>query len=177
MKIRFKFTLIIIILLSLSLNQLKAQSVRGEITLNGDNKFEITPETNSVISLFKDFQTKKYELQFRFKAYDVPKNIYGETVVFFNFKTQIKKDGKLIKELQRKEPLPYLQGEGSLTAESFDFISMLSSIDGNDTKNSKYLGTLPEGEYKIVLQMIPLGFKGNINPLEIYFVLRRRPTR
>ncbi|NAS32715.1 hypothetical protein GTQ40_17170 [Flavobacteriaceae bacterium R38] len=175
MKVIVKIILLVVFVLGSI--QTRAQSVKGTLTLNNSNKIELSPENNSVVSLFRDFKMKKYAMQFHFKAYNVPKNIYGETVVLFNFITQIKKDGKLIKEIKREEPLPYFPGDMFLAPESFDFISILGSIDGNDTRNSKYLGTLPAGEYTIVLDIVPLGFEGNINPLEIYFALRKRPTR
>jgi hypothetical protein len=154
-----------------------AQIVKGRLTLNEKSRVDLVLETNSVTTLFKEFKTKKYNLGFQFKAYDIPKNCYDETVVFFNFYTRVEKDGKLIKEIKREEPFPYFPGDMFLGPESFDFISILGALDGGAGNNHKILGTMPEGEYTIKLAVIPDGFKGNINPLEIYFALRKRPTR
>ena len=170
-------TIFLIVFALGALGSIQAQSVDGELTLNGENKVELELETNSVVALFKDFKTKKYYLQFRFKSDDIPKNSYGETIVFFDFITQIRKNGKLIKEIKREQPFPYFPGDMFLAAETFDFISILSNMDGNNIKNPKLFGTLPEGEYTIKLMVNPKGFKGDINPLEIYFALRKRPTR
>jgi hypothetical protein len=158
-------------------NSIIAQTVKGRLTLNEKSRVDLVMETNSVTALFKEFKTKKYNLGFQFKAYDIPKNCYDETVVFFNFYTRVEKDGKLIKEIKREEPFPYFPGDMFLGPESFDFISILGALDGGAGNNHKILGIMPEGQYAIKLAVIPNGFKGNIIPLEIYFALRKRPTR
>ena len=172
-----KFILIAALILTAFTAQIKAQSVKGKLTLNEKSRVNLEMETNSVTSLFKDFKTRKYQLQFSFNAYAVKPNMYGEKVVFFDFVTQVKKNGKLIKEVRREQPFPYFPGDMFLGPESFDFISILSTVDGGDINNPDNVGTIPEGEYAITLRVIPHGFKGNINPLEIYFALRKRPTR
>ncbi|WP_394748082.1 hypothetical protein [Spongiimicrobium salis] len=154
-----------------------AQKIEGELHLNGKAKMELELETNSVVQLFKDFKTRKYQLQFRYDATDIPLNRYNETIVFFDFITQVKKDGKLLKEIRREEPFPYFPGDMFLAPETFDFISILSNIDGNNQKSPKNYGTMPPGNYSLVLLIEPKGFKGRIAPLEIYFALRKRPTR
>ncbi|GAB1858214.1 hypothetical protein MHTCC0001_30510 [Flavobacteriaceae bacterium MHTCC 0001] len=166
-----------IVTIILALGQSHAQSVKGGLTVNNSNTLEIDMETNSVVSLFKDFKTKKYKLGFSFKTYDVPKNSYGETIVFFDMITQVKKEGKLIKEIRREAPFPYFPGDMFLAPETFDFIPILSAIDGNNLKTPKHYGTMPAGNYSLVLIIEPKGFEGEIHPLEILFKLSRRPTR
>ncbi|WP_422860560.1 hypothetical protein ACOKFD_06905 [Flagellimonas sp. S174] len=156
---------------------IQAQSVDGALTLNGKSKVQLELETNSVTALFKDFKAKKYEMYFQFEADEIPENSYGETLVFFDFITQVKKDGKVMKEVKREAPFNYFAGDMFLAPETFDFIPILSELAGNDVKNPKHSGILPEGEYRIALQAVPKGCKGAIDPLDIYFVLRRRPTR
>lgn len=156
---------------------IQAQSVNGALTLNGKSKVQLELETNSVTALFKDFKAKKYEMHFQFEADEIPENSYGETLVFFDFITQVKKDGKIIKEVKREAPFNYFPGDMFLAPETFDFIPILSEIAGNDVKNPKYSGILPEGKYSIILFIEPKGVMGTINPLEVYFALRKRPTR
>lgn len=154
-----------------------AQSIQGELTLNGKSKVQLELETNSVTAIFKELNAKNEVLALQFETNNISTNGYGETIVFFDFVTRVKKNGELIKEVKREQPFPFLEGQVSVTTETFDFIPVLSGIDGNNTKDPERFGTIPEGEYNIELQAVPKGFKGAIHPLEIYFVLRRRPTR
>ncbi|XLS29144.1 hypothetical protein ACJD0Z_18345 [Flavobacteriaceae bacterium M23B6Z8] len=168
--------IIISFFLSIFYVGIQAQEISGSVTLNGKTKAELSLESNSAVQLFKEFKEGKYKLGFEFEAFGLPQNIYGEKIVFFNFRTIVKKDGKVIKETIREAPLPYFPGDMFLAAESFDFIPVLASIDQMAGSEEGY-GTMPEGNYQIQLIAKPVGFKGTINPLNIYFVLRRRPTR
>ncbi|WP_405607700.1 hypothetical protein [Polaribacter sp. Asnod1-A03] len=157
-----------------------AQTIQGTLTLNGKSKTELNLKTNSAVQLFKDFKTEKYKLKFNFKSKEISKNIYGETVIFFDFITVVKKDGIIVKNLQRKQPIPYFPGEMFLPAEAFDFISVLASLDKErhaTTIEKGYQGTMPEGKYIMQLFAKPVGFKGEIKPLEFSFMLRKRPGR
>ncbi|MFP2997834.1 hypothetical protein ABN763_18115 [Spongiivirga sp. MCCC 1A20706] len=162
-----------ILLLSTSVNF--AQEATGQLLINGKSKFEIQAETNSAVQLFKEFKTGKYQLGFNFKADDVKPNMYGETIIFFDFVTEVRKDGKLVERIVRSKPIPYFPGEMLVGAESFDFIGVLAGIDSNEKPD--FIGTMPAGKYQISLMAVPKGVSGEIEPLEVYFILRRRPTR
>lgn len=173
MKTVYKITVVVLMLVtSFSIN---AQAVAGSITLNGKHKTELKLETNSAVQLFKEFKTEKYQLGFSFKADDVKPNMYGETIIFFDFITEVRKDGKLIERIVRSKPIPYFPGEMLVGAESFDFIGVLASIDSNEKPD--FIGTMPAGKYQISLMAVPKGVTGEIEPLEMYFMLRKRPTR
>jgi hypothetical protein len=157
-----------------SIGLVNAQSIDGELLLNGKKSALIELETNSVTDLFKAFKTREHELSFRFKSNDTPKYLYGESIVFFDFITQVKKDGKLIKEVRRDQPFPYFPGDMFLAPECFDFIPVLASIEKEE---GPLRGTLPAGKYSVILKAVPRDAKGSIETLEIYFALRKRPTR
>ncbi|MGB3607762.1 hypothetical protein [Psychroserpens sp.] len=161
---------------SLSVN---AQSVKGALTLNGSSENELQLKSNSAVQLFKDFKTGKYKLGFEFKSDGLPLNSQKETIVFFDFITIVKKDGKLVKNVQRKQPIPYFPGDMGLPAEAFDFIGVLaSSFSGKEsvkermTKGSQ--GIMPEGKYDVQLIIKPVGYKGEIAPLEFSFKVGKR---
>ena len=171
--------LITIVLLSTILS-MHAQSVEGKITLNGKSKTELKLENNSAVQLFKEFKTGKYQLRFSFDGKGLPTNIYKETIVFFEFITTVKRDGKLVKNVVRKQPIPYFPGEMFLPAEAFDFIGTLVNVDEDEEPADQMLkkgfqGTIPEGNYTVQLIVKPVGFKGEIKPLEFSFILRKRP--
>jgi hypothetical protein len=158
--------------------QIQAQSVSGSLSLNGKSKTEIKLESNSVVQLFKEFKTGKYQLKFNFKADGVPENIYKETIVLFEFRTEIYKDGKLVKNLVRKQPIPYFPGDMDLPAEAFDFIGLFTVTSWDDMeRNPEMLGVIPEGNYSVKLYANPVGLKGEIKPLNFNFALRKRPGR
>lgn len=90
---------------------INAQEVNGALTLNGKSKTELKLETNSAVQLFKDFKTGKYKLKFSFDGNKLPTNVYKEEIVFFEFITSVKKDGKLVKNVIRKQPIPYFPGD------------------------------------------------------------------
>lgn len=154
---------------------LNAQSVNGKLTLNGKSETNLELKTNSAVQLFKEFKTGKYKLKFSFKPNKIPENVYGETIVFFDFITTIKKDGKLVKNLQRKQPIPYFPGEMFVPVEAFDFVGLLASDP--EEEEIQMIGTMSEGKYSVQLFIKPVGFEGKIAPLEFSFVLRKRPGR
>ncbi|MEM6514714.1 MAG: hypothetical protein AAF688_00910 [Bacteroidota bacterium] len=154
---------------------LNAQSVKGSLTLNGKTNTELKLETNSAVQLFKDFKTGKYKLGFNFKADGVKPNIYKETIVFFDFTTVIKRDGKVVKKMTRKQPIPYFPGDMGLPAEAFDFAGLLASDP--EEEELQMIGTMPDGKYSVALMVNPMGIKGEIQPVEFTFTLRKRPGR
>ncbi|MGC6431975.1 MAG: hypothetical protein ACON5F_13095 [Jejuia sp.] len=167
-------TLILIFTISLTF----AQEVKGALTLNGKSKSELKLETNSAVQLFKDFKTGKYKLKFSFDGDKLPTNVYKEDIVFFEFMTSVKKDGKLVKNVIRKQPIPYFPGDMGIPAEAFDFVGLLASNPMEDEDPAdQMIGTIPEGSYEVQLSVKPVGFKGNVNPVSFYFKLRTRPGR
>lgn len=83
----------------------------------------------------------------------------------------------MIKEVKCDQLIPYFPGDMYVAPESFNFIPVLASIDSASLEEEAYYGTMPEGKYQIQLIAKPVGFKGAVNPLNIYFALRKRPTR
>lgn len=152
-----------------------AQEINGQLNINGKSKVNLELTNHSAVQLFKEFLSGRYKTQFSFKASDVPKNKYDETVVHFEFITTVKKDGKLVKNVIRKQPIPYFPGDIAISgAESFDFISILSTmnskgvIDPEVIKSGKY-GVMPAGLYEVQLMVRPVGFKGEISPVNLMF--------
>ncbi|MFD2588895.1 hypothetical protein ACFSQJ_18360 [Croceitalea marina] len=172
----------ILIIALISSFSVTAQSVSGKLTLNEKSKTELKLETNSAVQLFKEFKTGKYQLKFSFDGKELPNNIYKEKIIFFEFITSIKKDGKLVKNVIRKQPIPYFPGEMFLPAEAFDFIGVLAGADEEASATvvpalNELLGTMPKGNYTVELSVKPLGVKGEIKPVEFSFLLRKRPGR
>ncbi|WP_282043834.1 hypothetical protein [Winogradskyella flava] len=155
-------TLLLLIVFSSFCN---AQSVSGKLTLNGKSETELKLESNSAVQLFKEFKTGKYQLKFGFKGKEIPTNIYKEKIVFFEFITTIKKDGELVKNVVRKQPIPYFPGEMFIPAEAFDFIAILASI----SKEKGNQGVMPSGKYSIRLTLKSVDFKGAVEPVEFSF--------
>lgn len=158
-------TLLLLIALSSFCN---AQSVSGKLTLNGKSKTELKLETNSAVQLFKEFKTGKHQLKFNFDGKELPTNIYKEKIVFFEFITRVKRDGELVKNLVRKQPIPYFPGEMFIPAEAFDFVGVLASM----SKEKSQIGIIPKGKYTVQLVTKPIGFKGEVAPLEFSFSAR-----
>lgn len=156
---------------------INAQNVKGKLTLNGKSQTKLELTSNSAVALFKEFKQGKYKLQFFFEAKDIPKNMYKETIIFFDFITVIKKNGKLVKNIQRKQPIPYFAGEMFIPAEAFDFIGALATLNEEEQATlikKGYQGTMPKGKYSVQLNIKPVGFKGETASLEFGFSLGDR---
>ncbi|NRB59885.1 MAG: hypothetical protein HRU50_08135 [Winogradskyella sp.] len=173
-----KFNSLTLLILLFAFVTLNAQSVSGKLTLNEKSETTLKLKTNSAVQLFKDFKTGKYQLQFSFDGEDLPTNVYNEKIVFFEFITTIKKDGELVKNVIRKQPIPYFPGDMGIPAEAFDFVGLLASNPIEDEDPSEQMiGTMPEGKYQIELAIKPIGLEGEIESLTINFILRKRPGR
>ena len=169
-------TLITFIIISLVFTA-NAQTVSGQLSLNGKSEITLKLETNSVVQLFKDFKKGKYKLKLSFDGEDLPINIYKEKIVFFEFITTIKKEGKLVKNIIRKQPMLLFPGE-YIPVEAFDFIGALAITSWDDMeKKPDFLGVMSEGKYQIQLSIKPIDIKGEIEPVSFNFVLRKRPGR
>lgn len=155
--------------IALSVN---AQSVEGQLNLNGKSKMNLELKSNSAVQLFKDFKTGKYKLGFSFKGKELVKNLNKEEVVFFEFITVVKKDGKLVKNVVRKQPIPYFPGDMNLPAEAFDFIGILANLKNENPKALMEKGTtglMEAGNYSFELYAKPVGVGGKVNPVLIQF--------
>ncbi|MGD1947253.1 MAG: hypothetical protein ACFB0A_13560 [Croceivirga sp.] len=155
-----------------------AQSIEGKLTLNGKTKTSLELKSNSAVNLFKEFKTGKYQLKFNFKGKELVKNVYKEEIVFFNFKTVVKRDGKLVKNVIRKQPIPYFPGDMGIPAEAFDFIGLLA-VDPEEEEvqmlKEGTIGLMFPGEYSIELYAEPVCTKGKINPVIFSFTVRKNP--
>jgi len=167
----------IALLLVISFFSLQAQYVEGQLTLNGKTKTELKLESSSAVQLFKEFKTGKYQLKFNFKGKDLVKNVYKEEIVFFNFKTVVKRDGKLVKNVVRKVPLAYFPGDMGIPAEAFDFVGLLA-VDPEEEEiqmlKEGTIGLMFPGEYSIELYAEPIGAKGGIKPVIFNFTVPKR---
>ncbi|PQJ14735.1 hypothetical protein [Aureicoccus marinus] len=194
----------LLLLLGIAALQINAQTVEGKLTLNGKSKTTLELESNSAVELFKAFKEKKYQLRFVYEADNV-EGLYAKNkekmVIFFNVVTTVKRDGKLVKNVIRKQPIPYFPGDMFLPAEAFDFVSVLSMVSQNEKDTNSFLpafneqldgmegekemqilkegmpGYMQPGSYTIELSMQPVGYKGRINPVVFNFILRKRPGR
>ena len=169
-----KYIALLVLISSLSL---QAQYVEGQITLNGKTNTELKLESNSAVQLFKEFKTGKYQLKFNFKGKELVKNVYKEEIVFFNFKTVVKRDGKLVKNVVRKVPLAYFPGDMGIPAEAFDFVGLLA-VDPEEEEiqmlKEGTIGLMFPGEYSIELYAEPIGAKGSIKPVIFNFTVPKR---
>lgn len=144
----------------------QGQQVEGKLTLNGKSKTEIKLDNKSTVQLFKEFKTRKHQLHLNFEAKEIPKNRNGETIVLFEFKTELYKNGKLVKNIVRKQPIPYFPGDMDLPAETFDFISLLTFQSWDDLNREEgSLGMMSKEKYTVKLYATPLGFSGEISPI------------
>ncbi|NQZ42984.1 MAG: hypothetical protein HRT65_01650 [Flavobacteriaceae bacterium] len=171
----------LLVCLLISCISAQAQYVEGKLTLNGKSKTSLELDSNSAVRLFKEFNSGKYRLQLSFDEKDLVKNLNKEAIIFFNFRTVVKKDGKLVKNVIRKYPIPYFPGEYSIPAEAFDFVGLLAS----DPQEEEVLqmmkegthGLIQAGEYSIELTVLPIGIKGKIAPVTFNFYGRKRPGK
>jgi len=158
-----------------------AQRVSGRLTLNGKSETNINMETNSVVNLFKQFKEGKYRIGFNFKGDNLVKNLYKEEIVFFEFTTVVKKNGKTVSKITREQPMPYFPGEMRLPAEAFDFITGLAFAAEEEMQATvipkETTGILDEGNYTVELYANPKGVEGRVSPATFNFILRKRPGR
>lgn len=157
--------------------QLQAQQIEGKLTLNNKEKTTLELVSKSAVQLFKEFKQNKYKIGFNFREEGFKKNLEGELVIFFDFKTVVKKDGKTIRRIKRHMPVPYFPGEMFLPAEAFDFISVLAVTSWDDMEKRVFvpqekLGIMKSGKYEVELSAIPRDVEGEIAPVTFEFVVR-----
>ena len=158
--------------LSLILN-VSAQQVKGGLSINNDHRTylkigDIGGESN-VINLFKAFREGDYKIQFNFDG-EYPSQKKPE-FSFFRFKTTVKHNGKTIKTIVR-EPMPYIPGGMFLPAEAFDFVHILSTYEQEGMAYMENTGKMPNGDYEIVLEAIPVKTEGRISKGIIMFNIK-----
>ncbi|MCH2034458.1 MAG: hypothetical protein MK202_13185 [Tenacibaculum sp.] len=176
MKKRIKNSLGVLMICFLSIS-LSAQHIKGELNINKRQKMTLELTSKSAVNLFKEFKQEKYKIGFNFQAEELNKNAEGEFVVFFDFLTVVKKDGRTIRKVKRHIPVPYFPGEMFLPAEAFDFIGILSVTSWDDMVKKTFvgqekLGILKAGKYEVELGVVPRDVKGEIAPVTFGFVVK-----
>lgn len=150
-----------------------AQQVEGELTINNDQRTyikigDIKGESN-VINLLKAFRDGDYKIKFNFGGKYPPQQ--KPEFSFFRFKTTVKHNGKTIKTIVR-EPTPYIPGDMFLPAEVFDFVHILSTYKQEGMAYMENTGKMPNGDYEIVLEAIPVKTEGRISKGIIMFNIK-----
>ncbi|UPQ80794.1 hypothetical protein M0M57_08125 [Flavobacterium azooxidireducens] len=157
-----KKSIILIILLS-SISGF-SQLVQGEIKVKEQSKIEIAAKSNKAVNLYADFRENKYPIQFTFTGNSIALNSDKKMVVQFVFTTTVKKDGKIIGTIKRN-PIPFFPGDMLMPVETFDFISILSN---QQTNSEETISEIPKGNYEILLEVKPVGIKGEIASARLY---------
>lgn len=155
--------LIIIFALIIASIGVKAQSISGAIKIKEQSRVEIQAKNNKVVNLYAAFRDNQYPILFSFKGADLPYNSEKQQVVNIQFITTVKKDGKVIATIPRK-PIPFFPGDMFMPVETFDFVSILSTIQKNSLDK---ISEIPAGNYEIVLEAKTLEVKGEISPLTL----------
>jgi hypothetical protein len=141
-----------------------AQLVQGELKIKEQSKLELTVQSNKAVNLYADFRENKYPIQFAFTGNSIPVNSDKKMVVQFIFTTTVKKEGKIIGTTKRN-PIPFFPGDMFMPLETFDFISILSSLQ---TNSEDRISEIPKGNYEILLEAKPVGVKGEIASARMY---------
>lgn len=155
--------LIIIFSIVIASIGVKAQSISGAIQIKEQSRVEIQAKNNKVVNLYAAFRENQYPILFSFKGQDLPSNSEKQQVVNIQFITTVKKDGKVIATVPRK-PIPFFPGDMFMPVETFDFVSILSTIQKNGLDK---VSEIPAGNYEIVLEAKSLEVKGEISPLTL----------
>jgi hypothetical protein len=143
----------------------QAQLVQGELKIKDQSKVELEIKGNKVVNLYAAFRENNYPIRFVFTGIDITPNSDKKEVVQFVFSTTVKKDGKTIGSTKRA-PIPFFPGDMLMPVETFDFVSILSNLQTND--NDK-VSEIPAGKYEITIEAKPLGVKGEIGSLRMFF--------
>ncbi len=140
----------------------KAQTVKGAITIGKSSELKVDVKSDNLIDLFIDFRNEKYPIIFSFQG-DNLKSKEGREIIFFDFVTEVYYNGKLLGKASRN-PMPYIPGDMIIGTEGFDFISLLSFNEMTKSSLKETPGKLPEGSYQVKLTAKPVDFKGQIRP-------------
>lgn len=143
-----------------------SQSISGKVSVAGFSK-DGTIKEQSPVELFKSFKENKFKIYFSFKSTAPEKN----SIVLFDMKTTVKKNGKVIGTSSRPG-WPWLPGDMFVPAEAFDFIPQLQK-DGERIKKGDKMNKF-SGSYEIILEMIVSPGQetfGSIAPATISFKL------
>lgn len=142
-----------------------SQTVEGSIKINEKSNFSIELKSNKAVDLYVAFRNNEYPILFRFTGKDIPLNDQKQEVIPINFKTTVKYNGKIAGQIVR-QPMPFFPGDMWMPVETFDFISILSTIQNNDLNQ---IATMPVGNYEITIEAQTNKIKGKIQPLLISF--------
>ncbi|WP_026712205.1 hypothetical protein [Flavobacterium filum] len=156
-----KFTLLLFIIVQFSGF---AQLVQGEIKVKEQSKMEVQARNNLAVNLYADFRENKYPIQFSFTGNAIPLNSDKKMVVQFVFTTIVKKDGKVV-GTSKRSPIPFFPGDMLMPVETFDFISILSTLQ---TGSEDRISEIPKGNYEIILEAKPLNVKGEITSAKMF---------
>ena len=139
-----------------------AQEVRGAVYV--DNPPEEL-EAGSLLDLFAAFREGKHQIHFEFEV-DSRQASSHRRILPVRFQTAVRKDGEALGRSTR-DPMPYFPGDMLMCPETWDFITMLYEVAGDD-------GQLPPGEYEVMLVAEIVEGEGEIEPGHIRFVVPER---
>ncbi len=158
-----KLTLTIALILSYF--SISAQSVEGSFSINGKSEIGIELKNNYAVDLYATFRNNENPILFQFTANGLSLKDQKKEVVLISFKTMVKLNGKVVGEINR-QPIPFFPGDMWMPVETFDFISILSTLQTNDMNN---ISAMPPGNYEIIIEAQSNKIKGKIQPLTIFF--------
>lgn len=151
--------LLICFLVTLTIN---SQVIEGKITLNEKSKVDLKLSTNSVNEFLEFIKSQKNQLKLSFKANGIEKN----QAISFEFITVLKRNGETVKKMSSKKSNSFFPGDQAVPGDVFN--NIVTSWDDMIKK---------EGNYTVEIHARPKEIKGNIAPLSINFILRKRPGR
>lgn len=151
--------LLICFLVTLTIN---SQVIEGKITLNEKSKVDLKLSTNSVNEFLEFIKSQKNQLKLSFKANGIEK----KQAISFEFITVLKRNGETVKKMSSKKSNSFFPGDQAVPGDVFN--NIVTSWDDMIKK---------EGNYTVEIHAKPKEIKGNLAPLSINFILRKRPGR
>jgi len=146
-------------LLMLAISPIYAQEINGQLVLDNQSRAELKGNFESVVDLYAHFRQQNSKIHFKFEGSNLPKTSSGNTVAAVKFVTTVKRDGKVVGKLER-QPIPFFPGDMWMPVETFDFVPILFGMDN---------GNLPKGRYEVQIDVVPVGVKGKVTSLIIFF--------
>lgn len=158
--------LLICFLVTLTIN---SQVIEGKITLNEKSKVDLKLSTNSVNEFLEFIKSQKNQLKLSFKANGIEK----KQAISFEFITVLKRNGETVKKMSSKKSSSFFPGDQAVPGDVFN--NIVTSWDDMVTSWDDMIKK--EGNYTVEIHARPKEIKGNIAPLSINFILRKRPGR